>query len=405
MDLGLSYIKGLFQSRKRNIERLTEQTTDIDYNRMHHFISESPWDHRAGFDRLAGDTSNLFNGIECDFVGLLIDESAHVKKGEHSVGVSRQWCGTLGKVDNCQVAVYAGLSAEKYYGFVDTELYLPKDWTGNKKRCKRAGVPKERRVYRSKIDLALDIVKRQVNLGTKFEFVGADRLYGNSNHFRQTLDDMELLYVLDVYIDQYVYDEPPNIYLPEKQGDRGRNPTLYKSNSKAVEIRELCPEKNSKKWRQIRLRQTRKGNLVCKGYLQTVYTWDGESEDYRRQVMIIRAMPAPSGEIEYKYALSNGWEDEFEVEEFVRMQSQRYFIERAFQAKQEAGMSEYQDQVRGWRAWHHHMVMVMMALHFILNEKVSFSNEYPLLSEYDVRDILIRVYSKRNILQMKSLFN
>ncbi|WP_083730244.1 transposase [[Flexibacter] sp. ATCC 35208] len=198
------------------------------------------------------------------------------------------------------------------YARRNRSIFLPKDWTSNKKRCKAVGIPKERRVYRSKIDLSLDIVKLQVNLGTRFEIVGADGLYGNSNHFRQTLDDMELLYVLDVHIDQYVYQEPPNIYLSEKQGERGRNPTRYKSDSKAVKIRELCPEKSSKKWRQIRLRQTGKGDLVCKGYLQTVYTWDGESEDYRRLVMIIRAMPTPSGEIEYKYALSNSREDEFE---------------------------------------------------------------------------------------------
>ncbi|WPV64033.1 hypothetical protein [Chitinophaga sp. LS1] len=77
------------------------------------------------------------------------------------------------------------------------------------------------------------------------------------------------------------------------------------------------------------------------------------------------------------------------------MQSQRYFIERSFQdAKQEAGMSDY--QVRGWLAWHHHMVLVMMALHFILSEKVLFKNEYPLLSAYDIRDIMIRVYAKEN---------
>ncbi len=230
MDLGLAYLKGLFQSGKRNIERLTEQTTDVDYDRMHHFISVSPWDHRAGFDRLARDTNDLFDEIECDFIGLLIDESAHVKKGDHSVGVSRQWCGTLGKVDNCQVAVYGGLSAQKYYGLVDTELYLPKEWTTDKRRCKRVGVPKERRVYRSKTELALDIVKRQVGLGTRFDFVGADGLYGNSTYFRQTLDDMELL-----------------------------------------------------KWRQVRLRQTGKGDLVCKGYLQTVYTHHKKSHSANNQ--------------------------------------------------------------------------------------------------------------------------
>jgi SRSO17 transposase len=178
----------------------------------------------------------------------------------------------LRKADNCQVAVYGVLSAEKYYGLIDTELYLPESWTSDKKRCKAAGVSKEWWVHQSKIDLALDIVKRQINLGIPFGFVGADGLYENSNHFCQTLDYLEVLYVLDVHVDQYVHEEPPNIYVLEKQGARGSNSTRYKSDSEAVEIKALCPGKNSMKWQRIRLRKTGKGDLVCKGYLQTVYT-------------------------------------------------------------------------------------------------------------------------------------
>jgi len=265
MDLGFEYIRGLFQSRKRNIERLAEQTSDVEYNRIHHFISESPWDHRAGFDQLSRDTSTIFSSIDCDWVGLLLDESAHVKKGEHSVGVSRQWCGTIGKLDNCQVAVYGALSAEKYYGLIDTELYLPESWTSYKKRCKAAGVPKERYVNQSKVDLALDIVKRQVSLGTVFDFVGADGLYGNSYKFRQTLDDMELLYVVDIHIDQHVYEQVPDLYLPEKQGNPGRNPSRYKTDSKAIEVSDLCPGKSSKKWQTIRLRKQVRAILYVKG--------------------------------------------------------------------------------------------------------------------------------------------
>ncbi len=94
-----------------------------------------------------------------DRVALLIDESAHRKKGQHSVGVARQWCGTIGKVDNCQVAVYAALSAEKYYGLIDSALYLPQSWTEDKERCRKAKVPKDRMTYKTKVELALDIVK------------------------------------------------------------------------------------------------------------------------------------------------------------------------------------------------------------------------------------------------------
>jgi SRSO17 transposase len=392
MGLSLQYVKGLFQSRKGNIERMVEHVVDSDYYRIQHFISESPWDARVGFDKVARDTNEIFK--EFEQVALLLDESAHAKKGEHSVGVSRQYSGNTGKVDNCQVAVYAALSAEKYYGLIDTALFLPESWTSVPKRCKAAGVPKERRKHKTKVELALDIVSHQLEIGTEFDFVGADGLYGNSYWFGQQLDEMGVLYVLEVHKDQPVYAEPPTLYLPEKQGERGRNPTRYKAMEKPLEVQELSPSQSSKKWKQIRLRKTGKGDLVCMGYVQKVYTWDGESANWEEKELIIRVTKTSNGNWEYKYALSNAAEDEFTTEELVRMQSQRYFVERSFQdAKQEAGMSDY--QVRGWLAWHHHMVLVMMALHFILSEKILFQNEYPMLSAYDIRDIMIRTYSKK----------
>ena len=392
MGLSLQYIKGLFQSRKRNIERMVENVPDSDYYRIQHFISESPWDARTGFDKVASDTNELFNGF--DQVALLIDESSHVKKGDHSVGVSRQYCGNMGKVDNCQVAVYAALSAEKYYGLIDTALFLPQSWTMDAKRCKAAGIPKENQSFKTKIELALDIVRHQVSIGTKFDFVGADGLYGHSYWFQQELDKLGLLFVLDVHKDQKVYTTPPTIYLPERQGDTGRIPSRYQAEGTGVEVRELCPLMSSKKWEKIRLRKTGKGDLICKGYMRKVWVWDGTWQRSEERLLVIRVMESKTGTLEYKYALSNASQKEYTVEEMVQMQSQRHFVERSFQdAKQEAGMSEY--QVRGWLAWHHHMVMVMMALHFILSEKICNRNEYPLLSAYDIRDIMLRTYSKK----------
>jgi len=178
LPIGTQYIKGLFQGQKRNIERITERVTDSEYSQIQHFISESPWDARVGFDTVAEDTSKVLESY--DRVALLLDESAHRKKGQHSVGVARQYCGTIGKVDNCQVAVYAALSAEKYYGLIDTALYLAESWTEDKERCKKVKVPKEHMTYKTKVELALDIVKHQIAIGTRFHYIGADGLYGNS---------------------------------------------------------------------------------------------------------------------------------------------------------------------------------------------------------------------------------
>jgi len=386
------YVKGLFQGRKRNMERMVERVVDSEYYRMQHFISESPWDARTGFDSVARDTSKVFESF--DQVALLIDESSHTKKGRYSVGVSRQYCGNTGKVDNCQVAVYGALSAENRYGLIDAALYLPESWTTSPERCIAAGIPEGKIEHKTKIELAYEIVSRQVKQDTRFDYVGADGLYGNSYWFQRELNKLKVLFVLDVHRDQYIYTKPPRVYLPEKKGKMGRKPSRYKIEGTPVTVEDLRPKDQSPKWKRIRLRQTGKGDLICWGYVRKVYIWDGESPDYEIRKLIFRATETSSGTWEYKYALSNANSKKYTTEVLVRMQSQRYFVERSFQdAKQEAGMSEY--QVRGWRAWHHHMALVMMAQHYVLSEKIRYNEEYPLLSAYDIREIIMMTYATK----------
>jgi len=130
---------------------------------------------------------------------------------------------------------------------------------------------------------------------------------------------------------------------------------------------------------------------LCK---EGVYIWDGESSSYEIRKLIFRAIETSSGKWEYKYALSNARNKKYTTEELVRMQSQRYFVERSFQdVKQEAGMSDY--QVRGWRAWHHHMALVMTAQQYVLNEEMRYQEEYPLLSAYDVKEIIMMTYATK----------
>ena len=359
---------------------------------MQHFISESPWSARKGFDSVARDTSKVFESF--DQVALLIDESSHTKKGKHSVGVSRQYCGNTGKVDNCQVAVYGALSAENRYGLIDAGLYLPESWTMSPERCTDAGIPEGKRTHKTKIELAFEIVSHQVDLGTRFDYVAADGLYGNSYWFQRELNRLKVLFVLDVHKDQYVYTKPPTVYLPEKKGSRGRKPSRYKVKGTPVTVESLRPKEQSPKWKRIRLRQTGKGDLVCWGYVRKVYIWDGESADYETRTLIFRATETSSSKWEHKYALSNAKGKNYNTEKLVRMQSQRYFVERSFQdVKQDAAMSDY--QVRGWLGWHHHMVLVMMAQHYVLTEKIRYKEEYPLLSAYDIKEIIMMTYATK----------
>ena len=133
------YVCGLFQAKRSNMEQMSEVVKDADYHQIQHFISESPWNARRVMDSVAEDTNKLFSDFE--EVYLLFDESAYTKKMAKSVGVARQYSGQPGKVDNCQVAVYGALSADKYCSLIDGRLYLPQEWTSDKSRCKSGVFP------------------------------------------------------------------------------------------------------------------------------------------------------------------------------------------------------------------------------------------------------------------------
>lgn len=395
------YVCGLFQAKRSNMEQMSEIVKDADYHQIQHFISESPWDARRLMDSVAADTDKLFQNF--DEVHLLIDESAHTKKGTKSVGVARQYSGQLGKVDNCQVAVYAALSADKYCSLIDARLYLPEEWTSDKSRCKSAGIPKTEIKYKTKLELALEMIIYHKQKGTRFHWIGGDGLYGHDSKFRNNIAAMGLLYMLDIHSTDGIYLDKPTISIPEKQSKRGRNPSLPKADKTRTKACDLVKELAEQDWKTYTVRDTAKGPLVIDVWVQEIYTWDETSTGCRKELLVVRRSKNEKGVYEYKYSLSNADINKYSWLQLAKAQAQRYFIERGFEdAKQEAGMSQY--QVRGWLAWHHHIALVMLSMLFVLTEKIEYKNEYPLLSARDVREIIARTYAQQdNVLEIMNL--
>lgn len=141
----------------RKIERISEEL-QVDYNQMQPFISDSNWNARALINQVARKGSTFLPKRK--LTGLIIDESGWVKKGDKSVGVAPQYCGNVGKIANSQVAVFGCLSNGDFASMVDARLYLPKDWCEDPNRCEEAGIPKENRVFKTKIELAESISRR-----------------------------------------------------------------------------------------------------------------------------------------------------------------------------------------------------------------------------------------------------
>ncbi|MDP2106187.1 MAG: IS701 family transposase, partial [Desulfobulbaceae bacterium] len=200
------YLFGLAQAIRKNIERMTEVVAGSEYQSVHHFISNSPWDHRPIMDQVARDSDRLLGGSADS--GLIIDETSIPKKGKKSVGVARQWSGRLGKVDNCQVGVFASLVRGSSVAIIDERLYLPEEWTDDPERCRKAGVPGAV-TFKTKSQLALELIRHARSQGIRFAWLGVDGGYGKEPDFLSSLDAESEQFVADVHKDQVIYLEDP----------------------------------------------------------------------------------------------------------------------------------------------------------------------------------------------------
>ncbi len=385
------YLRGLMQARKKNMERMAEVVPESDEQVLQHFLTNSDWDERGVLDQVALDADALLGGTEDS--ALLIDESGLTKKGNKSVGVARQWNGRLGKVDNCQVGVYAALSCGSLSTLIDTRLYLPEQWVKDEARCDAAKVPYRARKAKSKPELALEMVRHARQLGVRFNWVGMDSLYGNDPAFLRALADDQEVFVADVHKDQFVYLADPQPVIPDSPSGRGRKRKRRVAQTEPIRVDQWLEMQPASAWQRLTVRESTKGKLQVDVLHQRVWVWDGKEAEARHWHLIVRREVKSPEKV--KYSLSNAPE-ETSLERLAQMQGQRYWVERSFQdGKSQAGLGHY--QVRGWKPWHHHMALVMMAMLFMLKERIEQQEEYPLLSCADIETLLAHFLPRRDI--------
>ncbi len=344
------YLSGLLsETLTKNIERFEERIASSDYEAMQHFISGSSWDERALLKQLASDVDGLLGGDPR--TALLIDETCFAKKGKHSVGVQRQWNGNLGKVDNCQCGVFAALACQRRACLLDFDLYLPKEWTEDEQRCRKAKVPADRRAFQSKIELALGLVERAVDNGVRFAWVSADSFYGQSSQFRESLEDWGLNYVCDV-----------------KKSLR----VCFEGREQSVE--QLALKEFARQSERVAFRPGTKGMLRCQGALLSVEL------DGRKTSLII----SKDAQGAFKYTVTNM---SGTLADQLYGQHQRHWVEASFKTgKSNLGMAQY--QVRGWTGWYHHMALISLAHFFLVRQEMLFAEPLPLLSAGDIVGLL-----------------
>ncbi len=306
------------------------------------------------------------------------------------MGVSRQYCGRLGKVDNCQVGVFLGYTYNGYRILLDKRLYLPEEWINDKERRKKCGVP-ENILFQTKAQLGLELIHKAQERKIPFGWIGMDSHYGQQPWLLDKLESQQLLYIADIPCDSRVWLELPETEIPLRNGDIGRTPTKLKAKEQPVEVRQIASQLDQSQWNRTYIRDTERGQLWSLLSFLRVYPVRDELPG-KETWLILRK---DEGEKKLKYQYCNAPSD-IPLERLAEMSHSRYWMERAIQdAKGEAGLDEY--ELRGWRGWHHHMTMTILSMLFLLELQMDWKTKAPELTLQDVREILEVILPKREM--------
>lgn len=296
------------------------------------------------------------------------DSSEFVKKGKESVGVSRQYCGAMGKVENCQSGVFIGYSSSKGYGLLTSRLYMPKCWFSPEyeKRRKDNLVPQDLS-FRTKPQIALDLIEQVID-SKLFDgkWIGCDATFGSDIHFLESLPKTHF-YFADIRTNTQVFLKKSKAAVPPYKG-RGRRPKKVKLLPGQPPPQSVADIARFAKlrWRPVVLAEGAKGPIVAKVARRRVYPCrDGLPRDYSVWLFIRKD---PDGQL--KFSLCNAPKD-MPLSEMCQASIMRWPIEQCFQeGKDQLGMDHYEH--RSWPAWHRHMIYIFLALHFLLRLRIRF---------------------------------
>jgi SRSO17 transposase len=340
-----------------NLERKTAEPIAYQAGRhrkpVQHFVGAGKWDDEAVLDELRGHVALEIGDADA---ALILDGSAFAKSGCDSCGVERQWCGRLGKIDNCQVGVFVGYASRRGRALVDRQLYLPRGWAENPERRVQGHVPAAV-LFQTKLDIALNVLERCRTL--PHGWVLGDDEFGRSVAFRLALRRQRERYVLDVPANTLVRD------LEERSAD-GRKPPFERVDAWAA-------RQPARRWRKVVVRDGEKGRRVVRALEALVQTKDEDGSVGRSERLLVLRPVDHDGDC--RYALTNDLRATG-LADLVRVQHRRPQVEQLFQeAKGEVGLGQY--EVRSWVGWHHHMTLSLLALWYLHLERRAVGGKNP----------------------------
>ena len=347
------------------------------HQRLHHFVADAPWSDAAV---LGAVRTHVLEAAAKRAGGpqvLIIDDTGMPKQGKHSVGVARQYCGQLGKQDNCQVAVSLSLANEHYSVPVGYRLYLPKDWSVEMERRAKAKVPEDVE-FATKPAIALDLIDQAMAAGVPAQIVLADAGYGIDTAFRDQLSARKLQYAVGITSAVKVWPEGTAPLPPPPWSGQGRRPKLLRRDAqhKPVSVKALALALDPRQWKTVTWREGTNQALSSRFAAARVRCahrdyWSGE---LRAQEWLLIEWPGDEAE-PIKYFLSTLAADT-PIQELVRLAKLRWRIERDYQElKQEFGLDHFEG--RGWRGFHHHATLCIAAYGFLLAERLAHPKKTP----------------------------
>ena len=356
----LAYLRGLLQhDGRKNAEAIALSFDDDQARAVQQFLTDSPWDyHRVQQEVQAIFAQELVPSTRTWCLGTVgvLDDSGFPKKGTHSVGVQRQWCGRLGKKDNCQVGVFLVGVTPAGCALLDQQIYLPEDWVLDPKRRQEVGVPR-RVTFRTKPQLGLELHTRVQQAGhIHFDWLTCDEGYGRDGAFLSELERRRQRYVAEVPVTTTVWTQDPATQIPEYTG-RGRRPMrpVRDSVRSVVAVAAALP---ATAWQVLCLRAG-SGEPVTYEFAAT-RVWAMRDQEPGPAVWLLVRRPLGGGPPEeVKYYLSNA-PGETPLETLALVAGCRVRVEEYLEdGKMHLGMAHY--EVRSWAGWHHHMALVAVA--------------------------------------------
>jgi SRSO17 transposase len=379
-SLGL-YLTGLLlDGERKSVEplasRLVDQHAEIEgmRQRLQQCVSVSKWAEREVFRRLAIKIDDELPEIEA----LVIDDTGFPKKGEHSVGVTRQYSGTLGRIDNCQVATSLHLAGERGSACIGLRLYLPEEWANDSRRRRKAAVPTEVR-FETKCELALALIDDALEAGVRSHIALADSAYGDNHEFRSGLRERGLHYAVGVHHPTLVWRPGTEFAVPPKTARKGPSNTLPRAiDAKPVTIGDIAKELS---YRTVTWREGTRGKQSSRFAVARIRT--AHRHQWRApgpEEWLLCEWPADATSPTKHFLVS--LPANTPIRELVRVAKLRWRVERDYQdLKNEVGLDHFEG--RSWPGFHHHAALCAAAHAFLALRRALFPPEHDSMDAAD----------------------